>query len=130
MNINQRCSTTKSLDEALCQNIDAKTLKPVDGGVSSYRDTVCCPGCINIGAIVGGAVGGFIVALVLGTIIVKFVRKQRASASKPRTSVTVVEMGATAPPPTVPDAPPVYVPQVAAPPSYSHGPAPAVIGVA
>merc|ERR1711939_450457 len=95
VNINQRCPSTKSLGEALCE---------------------------NIGAIVGGAVGGFIGALVLGTIIVKFVRKQRASASKPRTSVTV-EMGATAPPPTVPGAPPVYAPQGAAPPSYSHGPA-------
>ena len=129
MNINQRCPSTKSLGEALCQNIDAKILRPVDGGVSSYRDTVCCPGCVNIGAIVGGAVAGLIGALVLGTIIVKFVRKHRASASKPRTSVTV-EMGATAPPPTVPGAPPVYAPQGAAPPSYSHGPAPAVIGVA
>merc|ERR1711907_465338 len=99
VNLFQPCtSATKSIDDALCQTIDVNTLKPTEKGVGmdSYESYICCPGCVNVGLIVGLVVLLLVIVASAGVCIYKSKRKSVGMRVQP------APVMASAPPPTVP----------------------------
>ena len=72
ISVSHRCESPKTLDDALCQSMDIRTMKPKEAEFIKrrYYAYVCCPGCVSVITLVGVLVP--LVFIVLWATIVEF----------------------------------------------------------
>ena len=122
----QQCTTHKTTNDVLCQNINVNTLKPIDGVVDLYEKYICCPGCMDVNTIIYISVGCSV--FVIGMITCLVISKKRNKFCWKKKRVKAAIQMAQPPqvhhqrPPLHPNQPVAFVPPVASAPLQINPP--------